>query len=293
MSFDRKESRKLFFAAFSLSLVLLAVVMVGTVLAVQPTMPEQNAVDSSYRYRPLAADTLTMVVVGTLSDGTPQEFLLMRFNPQYGQIPVTLLPPKTRVTYEETESTLLEVYENKGVQALKQALSGTFGIAVERYAVLSGGPFLRVAAKAGSVSYTLPYEISYTQGDTSVHYAAGEQHLDGQDILNLFGAPALRKDPVEKSVLLGDLIAAVINQNIQAGQESRASGLFKLAVNLVKTDITYADFEVRRESAAFLADMEHRQIAGNLPLEGEWENGEFVTSEGYHTLIRQYFQPLY
>lgn len=286
MEQEKREGRKLFFTAFALALVLLSLAMVSTVLAVQPMMPSvPQGEDSGYVYRPPASDTLTMIVAG-LSGDTPRDFLLIRYNPQYGQIPLVLLPPETRVP----GGTLASVYSRDGEDGLKRAVSECFGILVDRYAVLGGGPFTRIASKIGSVSCDLPYEIAYTRNGYPVRLAAGHQQLDGQDLLDLFDAPALRKDPVEKSALLGGIVAEAINQNLSAISDKRASGIFKLAVNTAKTDVTSMDFELRRQSADFLAGLD-RQIAGNLPVQGTPERSEFVLTDEFIGLVRQYFQP--
>lgn len=286
MNPEKREGRKLFLTAFALSLVLLALAMVSTVLAVQPVMPGSQEQEDGYVYRPPASDTLTMILAG-LSGETPRDFLLIRYNPQYGQIPLALLPPQTKLA----QGTLAEILSQNGAEALKRAVSEEFGIAVDRYAVMDANPFLRVAAKIGSVSYELPYEISYTKDGYPVRLAAGHQQLDGQDLLNLFAAPALRADPVEKSALLGNIVAEAINQNMSAASDKRASGIFRLAVNAVRTDVTSTDFELRRQSADFLAQMQ-RQYAGNLPVEGTWDGKDFVLAEAFSDLLRQYFQPV-
>lgn len=286
MNPDKREGRKLFLTAFALSLVLLALAMVGTVLAVQPIMPgAEQEQDSGYVYHPPASDTLTMAVVG-LSGDTPRDFLLIRYNPQYGQIPLALLPPQTRTE----DGTLAEIFSKNGGEALKRAISARFGIVVDRYAALNGTPFMRIASKVGSVSYELPYEISYSRDGYPIRFAAGHQQLDGQDLLNLFDVPAFRGDPVEKSALLGKIAAEAINQNMGAASDKRASGIFKLAVNLVRTDLTSTDFELRRQSADFLSQMD-REYAGNLPLQGEWDGKEFILADSFVELVRQYFQP--
>ena len=77
---------------------------------------------------------------------------------------------------------------------------------------------------------------------------------------------------------------------MSAASEKRASSVFKLVVNAVRTDVTSTDFELRRESATFLAGLDAR-FAGNLPVEGEWQDGKFVLSESFISRVRQYFQP--
>lgn len=285
MEGEKWEKQKTFLTAFAMAFVFLSLAMVGTVLAVQPVLPGAREEKEQYQYQPAASDTLTMIIVG-MADNIPRDFLLIRYNPQYGQIPLALLPPDTLAG----EKTLGEIYTKDGAEALKRAAAGLFGIIVDRYAVLSGNIFMKLASKIGSVVYELPYEIVYSREGNPIHFSAGKQQLDGQALLDLFRVPTFQQKPVEKSKLLGNIIAEAINQNMSAASEKRASSVFKLVVNAVRTDVTSTDFELRRESAAFLAGMDAR-FAGNLPVQGEWQDGEFVLSEDFISQVRQYFQP--
>lgn len=288
----RSDGRKMFLFAFLLTLLALAAIMVVTVLAVQPSMPEgvQNQQAAEQSYRPPAIDTLTMVVIGT-QGGKAEDFLLIRFNPQYGQIPLTLLPANTAVTLDGQPYMLSQTFASGGGRAVKSALSDLLGIRVDRYAVIAGNAFVRIAAKTGTVEFTLPDDYSYTRDGYSVSLPAGKRRLDGQDVLDLFASPALSGDTEKKSQLLGDVCAAIVNQNIGVAAEENSSGLFKFAINLVQTDISSVDYEPRRESLHFLSTL-GAQVSGNLPLTGEaGENGTFVPSTAYIDLVRQYFEP--
>lgn len=113
----REENKwRSFLLAFTLTLMLLAFIMVLTVMAVQPSMPRQNSRDDppEISYRPVAGDALTMVVVGRAQDGSAGDFLLIRFNPQYGQVPLAMLPPETLVTLGGERLTLSEAWERGG-----------------------------------------------------------------------------------------------------------------------------------------------------------------------------------
>lgn len=293
MEREKREKWRSFVFAFVVTGALLALAMVGTVLAVQPTMP-QNRRDTASRpeitYRPQAQDTLTLVVIGMDGD-TPADFLLLRFNPQYGQVPLSLLPPETVVALEGEGLTLQQAYEKAGGIGVKNALAERLGISVDRYAKLPRDAFIQIAAKTGTVTFTLPYDISYDRAGYPVNLQAGERRLDGRDIADIFGCPSLREDPVERGKLLGDLTAAAINQNLDAASEAKSENLFKLAVNMIDTDVTYADFELRRQAADFVANLD-ATIAGNLPIDGTIlsEGASFELSDGYVKLIRQYFQ---
>ena len=292
---DQNNRWRSFLLAFALAAVLLSLIMVGTVMAVQPTMPSNQPAQEQapVSFRPPASDTLTLAVIGT-SGTTAREFLLIRFNPQYGQVPLSLLPAESIVSLDGKRMSLAQAYEQGGGPAVKGAMSERFGIAVDRYACIDQDSFLRLAERVGSVVFELPYEIAYERNGYSILIPAGERRLDGKDILDLFAYPGFQEDPLEKSRILGQLVAAAVNQHLDAAGKDMSSSLFKLAVNLLDTDISYADYERRRDSADFVSKLD-MDVAGALPADGIWlpqENGEALLefSEDYTALVRQYFQ---
>ena len=288
---ENRDQLRGFLLAFTLTLTLLSLVMVITVMAVQPSMPKSRRQERREEpaWRPQAEDSLTLAVVGT-QGGEPADVLLIRFNPQYGQVPLCLLPPGTLVEPEEGGSaTLAQVYRAGGGAAVKGALSRRLGVEVDRYAVLSRDLFLRLAEKTGSVEFELPYEIAYQRDGFSVSIPAGVRRLDGRDIADVLGYPHF-PDAEERSKVLGDLIAAIINQNLDVASDARSSTVFKLAVNLLDTDVNAADYEQRRQAADFLSQVD-AQVAGNRPAAGA-PLGEdaFQLSENCVDLLREYFQ---
>ena len=101
----RTEQNKgrVFLLTFALAALLLSLIMVGTVLAVQPTMPQNHTDELPAQepsYRPAASESLTMAIIGKNASGGASDFLLIRFNPQYGQVPLAVLPPETLVPYK-------------------------------------------------------------------------------------------------------------------------------------------------------------------------------------------------
>jgi anionic cell wall polymer biosynthesis LytR-Cps2A-Psr (LCP) family protein len=275
-------------------LAVLSCIMIAVVMAVQPGMPKKAQtpiLTEEIIFRPQAADTLTVVVIGIIENAAT-EFLLIRFNPQCGQVPLALLPPQTQVLFKGQPSTLSQVYETGGANAVKGALHEQLGIVIDRYAKLTLDPFLRLAQATGTVVYALPYDISYTdRKGYSVNLSAGERRLDGRDIANLFEYPDLRADPIKRSEFLGGLTAAVINQNLKAAGNDISSKIFKLAVNLLDTDISFADYEYRRDAADFVSKL-NLVVAGNLIVSGEFleDKPVFVLSDQAIELIRTYFQ---
>ena len=290
---ESRDKWRGFFLAFSITLLLLSLMMVLTVMAVQPTMPQANNASSrqEYVYRPVASDSLTMVVIG-LGESGASDFLLIRFNPQYGQVPLVLLPANTAVTRQGTGMTLLQAYEQGGGNAVKEALSERLGIVIDRYAALNREIFIRIADQTGNVLFDLPQPIIYERPDGySVNLPTGQRRLDGQDIADIFACPSFEDGQLGRARILGNLVAAIINQNLDAASDAFSSSLFKLAVNLVDTDVTSADYELRRQAADFVSRLD-AQVAGNLAPSGTFlSQGEvFELSEEYVSMLRKYFQ---
>lgn len=292
MQRDKREQWRSFLLSFAVTMAALAAIMVGTVMSVQPAMPRSQGRRETIQqvvFRPQPSDSLTMVVIG-VNKKSASDFLLIRFNPQYGQVPLTLFPPQTLVTLDGEGMTIQQAFERGGGAAVKKALTERLGIAVDRYALLSESVFVRIAEKTGSVVFELPFDISYAKNGYQINLPSGERRLDGQDVADIFTFPALHADPVERSNLLGILTAAIVNQNAASAGENVSSGLFKLAVNLVDTDVTSADYELRREAADFVAKLD-AQVSGSLPVGGTLlEDGSLELSEQCVSQIRQYFQ---
>lgn len=290
-----EQKWRIFTATFLLTASFLALIMTGAVMVVQPAMPGARQVQEQtyeYVYRPQAQDTLTLLVIGVDNQNVPGDFLLLRFNPQYGQVPLTLLPAQTAVTMDGRGITLEQAYRSGGGVQAADALSRRLGIVIDRYAALSRDMFLTIANKVGTVVYTLPYDVSYNRSGFAVNLAAGKRRLDAQDVADLFGFPDFKDGAIGKSEFLGGLVEAVINQNLKSASEDVSPGLFRLAVNLVRTNVTFTDYELRRDAADFVSKLD-TQVAGHLTVSGnELESGAFELSEDYVRLVRQYFQTI-
>mgnify|MGYP002552106843 CR=1 FL=1 len=236
----REENKwRSFLLAFTLTLMLLAFIMVLTVMAVQPSMPRQNSRDDppEISYRPVAGDALTMVVVGRSQDGSAGDF-----HPQYGQVPLAMLPPETLVTLGGERLTLSEAWERGGGVSVREALSERLGITVDRYAALSRDIFIRIAQKTGTVVFTLPYAISYEPDGYSINIPAGERRLDAQDVADVFSCPVFEGGALGKSELLGDLAAAIVNQTAEPARriDLNVSASYDDAADTVRAVLTQA-----------------------------------------------------
>jgi hypothetical protein len=101
---------KVFSIAFGVSVVILSLIFIPIMLEVSPLRdytPSSSAPSSAtpVSYTPVASDTLTALVIITEA-GKARYFLLVRFNPIKGQLPVTSLPYNMQVKAAGKTNTL-------------------------------------------------------------------------------------------------------------------------------------------------------------------------------------------
>lgn len=191
---SEQNKGRVFLLTFALAALLLSLIMVGTVLAVQPTMPQNHTDELPAQepsYRPAASESLTMAIIGKNASGGASDFLLIRFNPQYGQVPLAVLAAGNARPIQRRDDDSRARLGARRRQRRKAALSERFGITVDRYAALSRDIFIRIADKTGSVVFEMPYAVSYHSDGYDINIPAGRRRLDGRDVADLFAAPSL------------------------------------------------------------------------------------------------------
>ncbi|HIX65943.1 MAG TPA: LCP family protein [Candidatus Anaerotruncus excrementipullorum] len=286
-----REGWKGFLLAFLGTLGVLGLGLAATVAAVGPLAgpAAQPPEEAPWAWRPQAQDSLTLAVAG-VSGGRAREVLLIRFNPQYGQIPLTLLPGGTAVETEEGWATLEALYAQGGGLLLKRGLAQGLGVAVDRYAVLEREQLIRLADAVGTVEYDIPFPVDYQRDGYAIRLPQGPRRLDGRELADLFGCPQF-PDALARSRALGELVAQAVNQHLEAASQQFSPALFQLAVNLVDTDVSFADYELRCQAADYLS-RQPGSPAVSLPPTGSWEGEELYLSEGFLQQLAGYFQPL-
>lgn len=284
-----REQWKGFLLAFLGTLTVLSLAMAATVAAVGPSLarPDSQEQEEPWTWHPQGEDSLTLAVVG-LSGDRLQDLLLIRFNPQHSQVPLVLLPGAAAMDLGEERATLAELYEAGGGVLVKQGLSQGLGIVVDRYAAVDREQLIRLVDAVGTVEYDLPFPVDYQREGYDIRLPQGPRRLDGRELADLLACPQF-SDAISRSRALGELIAQGINQNLSAASQGVSPALFQLAVNLLDTDVSYADYELRRQAADYLS-RQPGQPAMSLPLDGAWEGERFLLSETFLRKVRPYFQ---
>lgn len=259
-----KPSSRAFLVSFSSALFCLSVLGMAAVLLLKPMEAPRQDPSINSIYLPQEQDSLTALVIGMQKDQPPMTFMLIRFHPLKGSIPVTALPGNTSITFQKHPWTLQTLYEKEGVTGVRQALGETFGIQIQRYAKVSLSGFEKIVNLIGSISFPVPKEISLKQGDITVSLSEGIQLIDGKKAaaLSLYEGYSSQQ---ERCGLLAELAANAINQHLNLVHSDMAERLFRGVVNNMDTDISSLDYADRRQAAEFMADLRRNPSTAIVP----------------------------
>ena len=236
-------------------------------------------------------DALTVLIMGRKDEqSVSNTYLLVRFDPAQGRIPVLCLPPQTMVVKPQGDSTpisLSQAYSFGGQALAVQGLENTLGIEIDRYAVVEVQPFVEIASMFGPIQYLLGHNLSFQDEERSIQLSKGMQLVDGQKAVDIVTYPLYPGGDRTRAEITGALAVQIINTHLSLISSPTADSLFKGVINRISTDITYLDFEQRRRMAAEMATL---SPAVQLFAEGGFDTqGGYLLSEKSLEQIRQYF----
>ena len=283
MDSNRDYKTKYFALSFCAAFFVLALILLFLISTMQPVEPSGAASrDVSRRveapppvYQPHEADALTLLLFGSeRARSAADTFVLLRFDPVRAEVAVAVFPPGTVLNHNEREETLSDVYRFGGAIYTRDALSAFLDIPIDRYARINISNFITAAAAVGSIEFELDEDITIQDGDLAVTLNAGVHLLDGRQIAMLIGYQNYPGGEAQRGQITSQLVSAIINQRIDVVNSTLLDRVFQTVINLVDTDITYSDYERRRDAARLMA-ASGKEVARPIPLQGEFlEDGE-------------------
>jgi len=232
-------------------------------------------------YQPYAGDALTLLLFGTeRAHSVADTFVLLRFDPVRGEVGVAVFPPGTVLNHNEREETLSEIYRFGGAIYTRNALSAFLHIPIDRYARISLSGFITAAAAVGSIEFELDEDITIQDGDLPVTLNAGVHLLDGRQIAAFIRYQSYPGGEAQRGRITSQLVSAVINQRIDVVNSTLIDRIFLTVINLADTDITYSDYERRKDAARLMAAL-GKEVARPIPLQGEFleDGAKFILAD--------------
>ena len=180
---------------------------------------------------------------------------------------------------------------HKGPEALAETVTDLLGVPIDYYVTVDVEGFVALVDELGGIDFDVPVRMSYddpTQ-DLHIHYEAGMQHLDGEDVLkvarcrNNSDGPGSYPDNVYLAYPDGDigrtrtqqqLISAILKKALSNPQKLNA--YVELFLEYVDTDLEFGEVLWFAQPALGL---DFSSGFSSATLEGE--NVYYVDSSGY------------
>lgn len=257
----KQLSIRAFIIAFSGAFFALTVLGMAAVLMAKPVSPPTQASTSTLGelYLPQAEDVMNVLIIGIDDTVTPQSapktFMLLRFDPQKGRIPILTLPGNTLFKKSKTPVSLSSIYNQDGLTGLKQSFEETYGILIDRYAKVPLSHFERIVNLIGTIRFKVPRSIALKQGDITIQLSEGNQQIDGSKASVLIQYPDFLSE-LERCATISNLCQDAINQHINLIESDMSQRLFTGVVNLMDTDISSFDYESKKRAAAFMSQLQ-------------------------------------
>ena len=284
-----------FFLAFAAAFFVLTLSLFLLMNAVHPRTPPSLLADAALTqetaYLPEESEKLTVFFAGVSQDGSDAgTFLLIKFDPLSGTIPIIAFPPETTIFNAGKTQTLRECYQYAGAARTRDALAATLGITIDRYVRMDEHAFIIAANAVGTVEYELvsPVKLGASGGMPAL-LNRGIHLLDGQKAAGILRGENFTSS-LERCENTARLAAAVVNQRMDIVLSTVVDKVFEKIINLIETDISYLDYDNRKQAAKFMAKLE-KQPAVYLPVAGSFDkdNERFALSDTFIASVIQAF----
>lgn len=228
-------------------------------------------------------------------DGLSDSMLLIRFNPQTGQLVVLSLPRDTR-TYVQGRLTKLNEANAYGGPALAaESVSDLLGgVAIDRYVRINVQGVEKLIDALGGVTVTVPQDMKY-QDDSQhlyINLKAGEQHLDGNKALQFLRFRYDANGDIGRVQRQQMFMRALAEQTINPATIARLPKILSVVQSNVDTNLKVEELlallgyasQVNRSNVQML------MLPGNFSSPSEYSVSYWLPSYGdIDTLVDQYF----
>lgn len=295
---EKRITARYFLLSFAIGFLVLSVTAMLAVLFVPPEIGARGSGMQDYAlnsaYLPSVDDAINILLIvdsGSVP-GKQETFLLIRFDPLHGQIPVTALPAGTLVGEAGDMTPLGGLYDYAGANHVKKCIAGGLGVAVDRFIKIDQPGVVRMVDLLGGVPFRLKEPVDLTEGPVQSIVPAGMQELSGSLFGSLICHTGYRGGEAGRAVEVGALVTALINEHMDVVLTEEADSLFEQLVNIAQTDISIVDYQKRKSSARFMAKLLGDPaftvtISGN----GNEAFGAFALSENTRTQLSQIYSP--
>jgi len=201
-------------------------------------------------------------------------------------VAIAAMPGNMQVYNNGGRESLAEVFAFGGVGYTCDLIAKTLEVPIDRYVRLTPESFISVAAVIGSVEFTLPEALTILQDGTAFEFREGLQLLDGRKAVQLLQHTLPGR--AERLDMTTRLAAEIINQRRDVVLSTMVNNIFERIINVVDSDISYADYIDRLPAAQHLARLPG-DVVRVVSFGGVEEDGLVIPADTFIAETRRYF----
>lgn len=292
----KKNKYRYFALSFALSFLVLSLMFFALMYMVHPKVPKSlrnTAVTVEQEpYIPSRDDALTVLFVGIAPGDTQADtFILAYFDPVRASVPIVSFPRHTAVLNNGKNETLEQVYRYGGASYTRDILAQTLGIPIDRFVRMDSSAFISAANSVGTVEFALHAPLTLGQsGAMPVIMNRGNQLVDGKTASEIIHHDEYDGGELARCAIISDLTCAIIDQRVDIALSTVVDKVFEKIINLIDTDISYPDYDDRKDAAKYLAQ-KGGEIAVPISVAGSYNQDEtvYTLSDTFKALLTQTF----
>lgn len=235
---------------------------------------------NDFVYTPSSKDNLT--VMTSINEG--EKFVFVKFDARSGDIPVVTLPKETMVSLDGDKMQLGEIYTKRGFTSAKEAVNQTFGFEVSNLWKMNSEDFKEVFKIFGDIFVDFPMEIM-TDKKTIMK---GKQHINAKFTENILSVNKDYEQTEEICTAVSIIYSKLVNEKIKMILDDNIEETVMNFLDVGKNDISYYDFEARRNAIIFVAKMKENPSVF-IETSGKYFDDDYILSESTKEIIIKLF----
>ncbi len=227
-------------------------------------------------------------IITMLSEGetdNPELFVMASYNAVDSRL--AFIPLPAGISIEKDERTLTNIYAAQGGEGVINALENIFGVRCDCYVKLDRRGFNDIVTSFGNIEYNIQSTLIVKDGSEVETFNAGSKMLTAESVYRLMMKADFGEGESYRFNIVGDLLAATINQNFRELDTSMLDTFFNELMSAAETNLTESLY--RSKKAALLNTIEYGVDPGEFYVPyGEYsDDGAFKVAETSIISVRQ------
>ena len=218
-------------------------------------------------------------------------FMIVRMLSTKRELVLIPVPADTYSKVDGTENSIYEFYRTGGSAKAVKAVESALDVDVDYYLKLNNESFADLVSIFGGVSFTVPYNLIYTDPNTGEEtiIREGDTYLDFNGLRKVITFPAYNSGEEYRAKMMGIAFTDLINKNIVSGFSNNIDDYFSQVINsTVETNFTAYDYKELSDAMKYVAESPDR-IATLVAVSGAYdENGLFVLDDSFIKVVPEW-----